>query len=287
MDTASWDKYNFEASNKEWDILLQKDKCQTVSRTEIFDFQEVLKKFQENEIDFIIKMINLLAKGTFVLLRNSFNSEEIEFIKNKASNLEASTDSSFYKMLEGVPNFWRDITDELSVKYAVPMVKKVSYFFPMNEGSKDLFELVYPRWRLLKAMCGMNPFVYEGLTPKSGLVDRLQIVKYPPGSGYLAPHHDPEHNQRLIMSCYLSKRGVDFVGGGFWAKTSDGDKLNLEDIIEPGDIGICYANIIHGVDASELGGGFEEKNFSGNRWFMGLYTNDSDENKDRKTIRSA
>jgi hypothetical protein len=284
---SSWDKYDFKVANNEWETILNKQNCQTVKETEIFDFQEVLMHFQENDLDFISKMINSLATGTFVLLRNSFSFEEIEFIKNKASILEATTESSFYKMLEGVPNFWRDITDELSVKYAVPMVKKVSYFFPMNEGSKDLFELVYPRWRLLKAMCGMNPFVYEGLTPKSGLVDRIQIVKYPPGSGYLAPHHDPEHNQRLIMSCYLSKRGVDFVGGGFWAKTPGGDKLNLEDIIEPGDIGICYANIIHGVDASELRGGFGEKNSSGNRWFMGLYTNDSDENKDRKTIRSA
>ena len=61
------------------------------------------------------------------------------------------------------------------------------------------------------------------------------------------------------MFCYLSKRGKDFVGGSLWAKTSEGDKLNLEDIIELGYIGICYANIIDNVDVSDLSGKLGER----------------------------
>ena len=282
-----WSSFDFKSANKKWEIELEILRPDHVKNVEVLDYSNVLSLVQRNDLEFINHIIELFVSGTFILLRNSFSKEDIEFIKEESQKLETTSDSTFHKMLEGIPNFWRDITDELSSKYAVPMIKKVSYFFPMNADSQVLFNLVYPRWRLLKALCGMSPFKYEGLTPKSGLVDRIQIVKYPPGSGYLAPHHDPDHNQRLIMSCYLSKRGKDFLGGGFWAKTSEGDKLNLEDIIEPGDIGICYANIIHGVDASELSGDLGRENFSGNRWVMGLYTNDSDEKKDRQTIRSA
>ena len=190
-------------------------------------------------------------------------------------------------MLEGVPNFWREIDSELSSQYAVPMVKKSAYFFPMNSDSLNVYNIVYPKWRLLKAMCGLSPFEYEGLTPKDGKLDRIQIVQYPPGSGYLSAHHDPSHNQRLIMSTYMTKRGKDFTGGGFWAMVGGEGKKNFEDIIEIGDIGICFAHIIHGVDSSEENkGGGNAKPFS-DRLFMGLYTNDSDEILNRKTLRGA
>jgi hypothetical protein len=130
---------------------------------------------------------------------------------------------------------------------------------------------------LFKALCGTSPFAYEGLKPSSGVVDRIQIVKYPAGSGYVAPHHDPSHNQRLIISGYPTKKGKDYRGGGFWVLTQDEVRLNVEDLIDIGDFGVCYADIIHGVDKTE----------EGDRWFIGLMTNDSDYITERKTSRIA
>ena len=190
-------------------------------------------------------------------------------------------------MIEGVPNYYRNITEEISNKYAVPVVKKSAYFFPMNQDSKEIFNLVYPKWRLLKALCGLDPYEYEDLTPKDGKVDRIQIVKYPPGSGFLDAHHDPDHNQRLIMSCYLTKQGLDFTGGGFWAQMQNGEKQNFEELLQPGDIGICFAHVIHGVDSSERSPSGENKKPYSDRWFMGLYTNDSDTIDNRVTLRKA
>jgi hypothetical protein len=282
-----WENYEKEFCDNVWIKNLTIAEPTELLGIHIFEFKQVLSEFQNGNRVFIDDLVTKLAKGAFVILRNSFDLDELDTLKDEFNILEEGTASAFHKMLEGVPNYWRDITDELSSKYAVPVVKKSAYFFPMNQDSNNVYKIVYPKWRLLKALSGLSPFEYEGLTPKDGKVDRIQIVKYPPGSGYLDAHHDPSHNQRLIMSAYLTKRGVDFTGGGFWAIVKGEGKKNFEDMLEVGDIGVCYAHIIHGVDSSEKSeNGGNEKPF-GDRWFMGLYTNDSDEIQNRRTLKKA
>ena len=89
------------------------------------------------------------------------------------------------------------------------------------------------------------------------------------------------------MSGYLSKQGTDYEGGGFWAQRSNGEKQNLENTIEAGDMGVCCAEVTHGVDPTHGSphshGGEIAASASGSRWFLGLYTNDSDEKTTRKT----
>ena len=46
----------------------------------------------------------------------------------------------------------------------------------------------------------------------------------------------------------MSKIGVDFKSGGFWALNQNNQKVNLENQIEVGDMGIGSAKIVHGVD---------------------------------------
>ena len=41
------------------------------------------------------------------------------------------------------------------------------------------------------------------------------MTRYPP-TGYIEPHMDPEPIIRLIISGYLSKRGVNYDEGGFY-----------------------------------------------------------------------
>jgi hypothetical protein len=285
------DSYAFSAAEIDdyWTSRLgQYGEPETCSGIEIVEFAALRDMVVANKVTEIKKLINQLVEGKLVLARGAFSRAEVEAIKSAALQMRQSQPSSFHKMLEGVPNSWRDITEELSAKYAVPVVKKSAYFYPMNGDESGLFRLIYPRWRILKALGGRMPTEFEDCTPKSGKVDRIQIVEYPAGSGHLNAHHDPSHNQRLIMSGYLSKRGVDFQGGGFWVRDKDGGKLDAETVIEVGDIGFCYANVIHGVDASEAPAA--DAAFSGkppaSRWFLSMYTNDSDEIADRITLRS-
>ena len=116
--------------------------------------------------------------------------------------------------------------------------------------------------------------------PCDGYLGRVQIVRYHSETGYLASHQDPVDNQRLVVSIYLSKLGIDFQHGGLWALDRNNKKICLEPNLQIGDIGSYYAQIIHGVDKIDNGSDSE-------RWWLGLFTNDSDLVQTRKTIEPA
>ena len=239
-------------------------------------FTELENIFASQDNEKFLDVVSDLAKGAILVIRNCFSDEEIGYIKSRAHNLMTTTSSTFYRMNSLIPDFWRDITEEHSKKYGVPVIKQSAYFFPWNKEDK-LFRLIYRRWRIIKSLGGREQTFAEHSEPKDGYVDRIQVVKYPSGTGYLSAHQDPIHNQRLFISGYLSKLGHDFNEGGFWALNQHGIKVNLEDMVNPGDMGIGFARIIHGVDQIDNCPDSE-------RWFLGLYTNDSDLVTKRKTL---
>lgn len=251
------------------------DRFNTVSKINFKELQEIIIK---NDLNAFKTIVNDLAKGSFLIIKRCFSKNEINFLKKTGQNLMASKESSFYKMDRKIPNFWRDITSEHSHKYGVPVVKKSMYFFHWN-GEDKLFELINKRWDIIKILGGRESSFGKSTFPEDGFIDRIQLVEYPCGTGYLAPHQDPDHNQKCFISGYMSKIGVDFKTGGFWALNKNNKKVNLEDQLEVGDMGIGSAKIVHGVDQID-------DQISSNRWFLGLYTNDSDCVKDRITLKS-
>jgi len=232
---------------------------------------EVVERAIKNEdVDIVSNLVECLAAGDFLVLKECFTKEESEAIKNTGRNLMAREASGFYKMIEGVPNFWRDITAAEEKKYSVPAIKKSMYFFPWN-GEDRLFTLVRRPWRIAKTLGGKHPTETESFTPKDGVIDRIQLVRYGAGSGYVAKHQDPVENSRLFISGYLSQYGKDFTGGGFYVIDQKDEKVCLEKFFDEGDVGLGCGHIVHGVDKIE---GNEE----GERWWLGPYTPSSDVN---------
>ena len=242
------------------------------------DFQKLIDIFNQNDFVAFDKIVRDLSNGSFLIIQKCFSNEEIDFLKETGINLMNSKESSFHKMDRKIPNFWRDITSEHSHKYGVPVVKKSMYFFHWN-GEDKLFNLINKRWDIIKILGGRESSFGKSTFPEDGYIDRIQLVEYPYGTGYLAPHQDPDHNQRCFISGYMSKIGVDFKSGGFWALNQNNQKVNLENQLEVGDMGIGSAKIVHGVDKID-------DEISSKRWFLGLYTNDSDCVKNRKTLES-
>lgn len=242
------------------------------------DFKRLLDIFNKNDFNSFEKIVEDLSNGSLLIIQKCFTKKEIEFLKEVGNNLMNSQESSFYKMDRKIPNFWRDITSEHSHKYGVPVVKKSMYFFHWN-GEEKLFKLINKRWDIIKILGGRESSFGKSTYPEEGFIDRIQLVEYPCGTGYLAPHQDPDHNQRCFISGYMSKIGVDFKSGGFWALNQNNEKVNLEKRIEVGDMGIGSAKIVHGVDQIDT-------DISSKRWFLGLYTNDSDCVKNRKTLEA-
>ena len=130
---------------------------------------------------------------------------------------------------------------------------------------------------------GLNPKKYEKNTPKDGVVDRVQIVQYPSQIGFLEPHSDPYKYQRLFFSGYMSKKGEDFNGLGFYLVGEGNKVMSVEDSIDIGDIGIGYASVYHGVAPVNIDKKPKWEDMNDGRWFLSMYSNQSDEVKSRHT----
>lgn len=239
------------------------------------EYSELYKILSSHNLKEMEVLVDSIMQGYMIFVKNVLSPEQISQINKIFLKLQSDQPSSFHKIYDGVPNFWRNITEEFSKNYAVPVVKKTSYWFPWNAGSEKIYELIMPIYRAFKALGGRSPIEYESNIPSTGKVDRIQIVHYPAKSGKLDAHHDPKEGQRLIMSGYMTQKGRDFNGGGFWALGADGNKMDMESYISAGDFGTCYAEIIHGVDATDLG----------DRGFIGMYSIDSDYIQNRDTTR--
>ncbi len=189
---------------------------------------------------------------------------------------------SFHKMLDGCPDFHRKIDLETGKAYSIRACKHSAYFFRWNDDPLGIWPAITERWRVLKVAMGLNATQYEHNKPSDGPTDRIQVVRYPPRIGYLEPHRDAATHQACFISAYLSKRGVDYQGGGFYFADRDGNVIFMEDQLDIGDICIAHANLLHGVAPCDVD---REPSWEANdgRWFLGLYSNASDYESKRDT----
>ena len=250
------------------------------------DFNEFKKKIYSDNKVFSEHLVKSLLAGDVYIMKNTFSSEYLEKLKNETEKSWETKESQFFKIHENCPNFYRNITENLSKKYAFKQIKQTQYFFPWNNDFCDLYHETYKRWRVLKYLSGFYKDVWEKDTPKDGIVDRIQIVKYPPNSGLLELHQDPYVYQKFFISVYLTKKGIDYEDGGMYFIDKNKNKFLFEDLVDIGDMSFGFGTIYHGVDISRP----VEKNHengSNGRWFMGLYTTVSDYVENRHTGKPA
>lgn len=239
------------------------------------DFREIVMHAAD-----AFTLIDRLYAGEVVVLRGAFTRGWIGRLRNRTHTWMSTRPPSFHKMMEGSPDFHRNITREDGKKYAFPCCKHAAYFYRWNGDPIGMMDAIYDRWRVVKILMGLDPLCYERNTPKDGVVDRVQVVRYPTGDGFLAPHADPWKHQRLFISTYMSKEGTDYSNGGFYFLGPNGEHQNFEDSVSPGDMCIGYATVRHGVDPCD-----QENERSGQegRWFLSTYSNASDEVAERHT----
>jgi len=239
-------------------------------------------------------IIDNLWKGDAYLIKGAFTKEFMYQLIIDVHNYCMTRPSEFHQMLEDSPDFHREIDLETGKKYSISSCKHSCYFYHWNEDPFEIFEPINQVWHTLKVLMGLQYNEYENNTPKNGVVDRIQVVRYPPRIGYLEPHVDAYNHQRLIFSGYMSKRGVDYQGGGFYLINNKDEVVNIEDQIDVGDILFCYASVYHGVAPCECScvrqpdGSHHEKciDWKGRdgRWFLSMYSNASDELIDHNGI---
>lgn len=233
---------------------------------------------------FAEQMVWSLYRGDIWLLKGAFDSAFMAELKAKTVAYMRENVSSFHKMLEGSPDFHRPIDLETGKKYAFQGCKHSAYFYRWNDDPLGIWPAITERWRVAKTIMGLRPDEYEVNTPKDGVVDRIQVVRYPPAIGYLEPHADPHLHQRLFFSGYMSKRGQDYQGGGFYAVGQNDEVRQVEDMIDVGDVCLGYATVYHGVAPCDRDT-VPDWDADDGRWFLSMYSNASDEVPQRHTGR--
>ena len=223
--------------------------------------------------------------GEAFIVRNAAPLKLKEVMRQLAEDYAKNREPEFHKMLDGCPNFHRIIDPEITKKYSLYAIKHSFYFYNWNvntELEKQFKDLVYDHWRYIKFVAGNGLTDYESNIPSQGQVDRLQIINYPRGGGELREHEDPRKNQRIVSGLIMSKLGEDFETGGFYFRTAEGEKINVEEKLNIGDSVMFYGSIRHGVEPVEPE---HELNWDLNvgRWFIGMFVNDSDHVRDRVT----
>ena len=265
-------------------IEAKDDRPSRLRSTRTLPWEEFRQDVAEQGGEFVRSIVSSLYHGDILILRNAFTREFMRELKEKTVAWTRSRPESFHKMLDGVPDFHRQIDMETGKKYSVLACKHSAYFFRWNDDPLGIWSAITERWSVLKVAMGLHADEYERNIPSDGPTDRIQVVRYLPKYGYLEPHVDAWQNQRCFISGYMSKRGEDFHGGGFYGVDANNNVIDLEDRIEVGDLAIGYASVCHGVAPCDR---HKEPdwNATDGRWFLGLYSNDPDTGKPRVTVQ--
>lgn len=240
----------------------------------IWPFEKMKNLVVEKDPLFVAAMVDSLYSGDVYVLKKAFPAEFFIRLREQLHDYGRQKPSEFYPMLEGVPNFHRRIDAELTKNYSFESVKHSYYFFPWNQDDFSVFPQTYPQWRIIKQLSGLRPDEYEQNTPKDGMVDRLQIAHYPAGVGHIETHSDPYQVHRLIIACFMSKRGQDYQAGGVYFIDRQNQKIDCEDQLDIGDMQIYFPTILHGVETIDAGTPLDWSSPAG-RWWFGPFSNSS------------
>ncbi|NQU57843.1 MAG: hypothetical protein HQ513_11450 [Rhodospirillales bacterium] len=246
------------------------------------DYTEFAEKVFEADPKFVRDTVESMYGGTALILKKSIERKDCEHIIEKTWDLWKDSPSEFYKIEENCPNFHRVIDSEISKKYTTKAIKHSYYLFRWNEDPAKIWDMVSGIWQTFKYAGGFPRDAYEINTPRDRVVDRLQLIQYPLGGGNLKLHYDPRNNQRFIIGILLTRRGEDYESGGFFALNENGEKCDFENRLDAGDILICYPTIVHGVNPVDPDRPLDWDSPKG-RWYLGIYSNDSDMVKNRES----
>ncbi len=265
--------------NQTWKNLEKNYEPSELKEVINLDFS-LLKKYvdEKNKVE-INNLIKLFYDGSLIIIKNAFKKNDLEFIKDYLKKNYDNKKSEFYKLTENCPNFHRVIGPKESKKYVLKSDRHDYYFFPWNRKKEkyDVFNLFYPKWRIIKLLSGLRPDEFEKNIPKDGPIDRILFRVYPNGTGYLQPHKDPK-TIRVITGIHLSQKGKDFDEGGLHFYKNQ-KPIDVEKNFEVGDIALFYCSLKHGVKK------ISSKKKIGSRWWMCL-TNPISDEVSKRTVQT-
>jgi hypothetical protein len=207
---------------------------------------------RKDENNYLVQAKNSLKEHGFCIIKNFFPYEPLtKILKNFRESFSAENDIRRtgpykYKM----PNFQRlDLGDFSQVN---ARFSRMWTCFSWNSGGE--FEEPVKRmiaFRNELFSLGHSEYIYD--LEGTLLCDLPKILHYPCGGGFMNRHHDirdiPSVSNVLLS---LSKRGENFESGGVYYIDKNGQFLDLEDILDIGDLYMHALETYHGVKAIDV-----------------------------------
>jgi len=209
----------------------------------------VILKKEEN---YLGRARDSLKKYGFCVIKGFFPYEPlIEILKDFEDNFSALNDTRRtgpykYKM----PNFQRlDLGDFAQVNARFSrMFTRFSWNHSggLDEPIKKLIEFRNELFGLQH-----KDFIYD--LEGTQLCDLPKVLHYPCGGGFMNKHHDvrnlPSVSNTLLS---LSKRGKNFDTGGVYYIDKNGQFLDVEKVLDVGDVYMHELETFHGVKAIDI-----------------------------------
>ncbi len=258
-------------------VQLPPKRLRTYHRISLCEFETKIRSGDK-------KLISDFYSGDAFIITKVVDPAYLNQMKEKVIKWGKKLEPDYQPMVEGARDFHQYIKDdETSLKYNINPVRHSYFFFRWNQDPVGAFECGDHIWGLIKLLGGFEYDEFILNTPKDGIVDRAQIAHYPIGAGRIPKHTDPFHNQKAILGVYMSQYGEDFEDGGIYFLDREENEVLLEPKIEKGDAVIAYPTVVHGVRTIDPHKQPNWNDYESGRWFLGLYTNDSNQKKHRLT----
>jgi len=234
---------------------------------DLFSYFDLKNKYTESEIS---EMKKLLSNQKVVVIKNVWDKEFIDSIKNYLIKVGKNSIPNYDQILPYAKNFHRlNKTDERA--YVKGCFHQFN-FFPWNQDYFDLFKAAKSIFQLKNILSDIDKSRFLFLDGKidENFTARIGFQFYPSGYGYLNKHSDPvSSHQFALPNMIMSKKGDDFQNGGAYFEL-DGQKVFHEEVCEVGDVVFFDARLPHGVELIDKDKKTDWLKFEG-RW-MGLFS---------------
>jgi hypothetical protein len=180
-----------------------------------------------------------------VVLKDVFEKKVIEGIRKSIFDYMQLSEQSNPIIDGDVPNFFR--RDENPEKSAVKRINQfvVSFYWNADVAGETVLMKAMSRLRNEIAKLPIE-YTLDGIE-SDGYMTYSNIIHYPLGGGKLNKHQDPPNKQFTVIISSMSEKGDDFHRGGVYVEETD-EKVELDDVLETGDVYLINPQIMHGVD---------------------------------------
>ena len=222
---------------------------------------DIFKNMVYNDNEKTKKLILDVLSGDVVILKNAIPEDVAKQIKKDLYEYGNNNPESDFKTNKLISNFHiksnfrkGDILDDkkgtrtYKVKDGYNEIGHSYYFYRWNPDKLNMFKRIDDVWDTVKIFNGLDINEYKNNVPKDGIIDQIQAIQYPINSGEISPHCDMSRWQKTNLTFSLTKKGVDFGGGGQYFFNKKWEKVSSESGISVGDASLFISTIFHGVD---------------------------------------